>query len=155
MMRRLLYAVCGAAALACVGCAQPAQPVSQPEVVGPAAMDVPVGPRPGPEAVDEDDGSRPEPLHDDDAREAGRRYFVHYNCSGCHGDHGGGGMGPSLRDAMWLYGNSSQHIAKSIAEGRNHGMPAWGRMLTDEQVWHLAAYLKSLRTPDEPQPPSQ
>ena len=84
----------------------------------------------------------------------GRRFFLAYNCAGCHGDHGGGGMGPSLRDERWLYGSSPAQIARSIADGRAHGMPAWRRMLTDAQVWQLAAYIKSLRTPQEPQPPA-
>jgi mono/diheme cytochrome c family protein len=33
----------------------------------------------------------------------GRHLFNRYNCSGCHGDHAGGGMEPSLRDSMWRY----------------------------------------------------
>ena len=83
----------------------------------------------------------------------GRRFFVAYNCAGCHGDHGGGGMGPSLRDHEWIYGSSDAQIAASIAEGRAYGMPAWSRMLTPEQIWQITAYLKSLRTPEEPEPP--
>src|SRR5690606_5421986 len=64
----------------------------------------------------------------------GRRFFVAYNCAGCHGDHAGGGMGPSLRDQEWIYGSSDAQIAASIAEGRAYGMPAWSRMLTPEQI---------------------
>jgi mono/diheme cytochrome c family protein len=33
-------------------------------------------------------------------------------------------------------------------------MPAWGAMLTDAQIWQITAYLKSMRTPHEPQPPA-
>ena len=33
-------------------------------------------------------------------------------------------------------------------------MPAWGAMLTPEQVWQVTAYLKSMRTPREPDPPT-
>lgn len=83
----------------------------------------------------------------------GRRYFTWYNCAGCHGDHGGGGMGPSLRDEQWLYGSSDPQIAKSIVDGRANGMPAWGVMLTEEQVWQITAYIKSMRTENEPSPP--
>jgi cytochrome c oxidase cbb3-type subunit 3 len=32
-------------------------------------------------------------------------------------------------------------------------MPAWGTKLTEDQVWKLVAYIKSLRTPAEPNPP--
>ena len=44
--------------------------------------------------------------------------------------------------------------ADSIVEGRSHGMPAWGVKLNDDQVWKLVAYIKSLRTPNEADPPS-
>ena len=83
----------------------------------------------------------------------GRRLFNWYNCSGCHGDHGGGGMGPSLRDTLWYYGGDESSIFASIAEGRQHGMPAWGSKLPQDQIWRIVTYIKSLRTPDEPDPP--
>jgi len=83
----------------------------------------------------------------------GRRLFRVYNCSGCHGEHGGGGMGPSLRDEIWLYGRAPGNIFNSIAEGRAHGMPAWGVRIPDSQIWALTAYIQSLRTKDEPEPP--
>jgi len=63
-------------------------------------------------------------------------------------------MGPSLRDEDWLYGNTDQQIFSTILEGRAHGMPSWGKKLTNDQVWKLVAYVKSLRTPNEPHPPS-
>jgi cytochrome c oxidase cbb3-type subunit III len=84
----------------------------------------------------------------------GRELFVRMNCSGCHGGRAGGGMGPSLRDEDWLYGNTDQQIFSTIVEGRAHGMPSWSKTLTNDQVWKLVAYVKSLRTPNEPQPPS-
>jgi cytochrome c oxidase cbb3-type subunit 3 len=83
----------------------------------------------------------------------GRQLFVQYNCSGCHGDHGGGGMGPSLRDTLWYYGGDEASIFASITEGRQHGMPSWGSKLPREQIWQLVTYIKSLRTPYEPDPP--
>ena len=83
----------------------------------------------------------------------GRQLFVRFNCSGCHGGHAGGGMGPSLRDVDWLYGDGDAQIFSSIAEGRAHGMPSWEPRLTADQIWKLVTYIKSLRTPNEPQPP--
>jgi cytochrome c oxidase cbb3-type subunit 3 len=83
----------------------------------------------------------------------GRRLFIWYNCYGCHGGRAGGGMGPSLRDAEWLYGDSEPAIFNSIAEGRQHGMPAWGAKLPVEDIWKLAAYIKSMGTPAEPDAP--
>ena len=63
-------------------------------------------------------------------------------------------MGPSLRDEDWLYGNTDAQIFSTISEGRAYGMPAWGTKLTTDQVWKLVAYVKSLRTPEEPHSPS-
>ena len=83
----------------------------------------------------------------------GRRLFVTMNCSGCHGGRAGGGMGPSLRDTDWIYGNSDADIFSSIAQGRAHGMPAWGTRLPLDSIWMLVAYVVSLRTPGEPDAP--
>jgi cytochrome c oxidase cbb3-type subunit 3 len=85
----------------------------------------------------------------------GWRLFNWYNCSGCHGGHGGGGMGPSLRDNVWLYGSRDDQIFDSIAEGRSNGMPAWGTKIPAQQIWQLVAYIKSMRTPQEADPPNE
>jgi cytochrome c oxidase cbb3-type subunit 3 len=65
------------------------------------------------------------------------------NCVGCH-FHGGGGMGPALMDDEWRYGGRIDQIAASIAEGRPNGMPAWRGKLTADQIWKLAAYVRSM-----------
>jgi cytochrome c oxidase cbb3-type subunit 3 len=83
----------------------------------------------------------------------GRQLFVRFNCSGCHGGRAGGGMGPSLRDVDWIYGNNDAQLFSSITEGRAHGMPSWQTLLTPDQTWKLVAYIKSLRTRNEPQAP--
>jgi cytochrome c oxidase cbb3-type subunit 3 len=85
----------------------------------------------------------------------GRKLFNWFNCSGCHGDHAGGGMGPSLRDSSWIYGGGDSQIFASIAQGRTKGMPAWGTRLPAEQIWKLVAYIKSLRTSSEPDRPDK
>lgn len=111
----------------------------------------PVGPVPGP---GEESAAAANPYANDlEAIEQGRILFRRFNCSGCHGDHAGGGMGPSLRDVDWRYGDSDAHIYDSIAEGRSQGMPAWGTKLPENQIWELTAYVKSLRTPMEPDQP--
>lgn len=91
--------------------------------------------------------------NDSSALVEGRKLFVQYNCSGCHGGHAGGGMGPSLRDPVWIYGSTDAAVFDSIAQGRSQGMPAWGTKLPQNQIWQLVAYVKSLRTPSEPDPP--
>ena len=62
-------------------------------------------------------------------------------------------MGPSLRDPMWLYGNRDDQIFNTIAYGRSNGMPAWGSKIPQAQIWELVAYIKSMGTPLEPDPP--
>lgn len=73
----------------------------------------------------------------------GQQLYIQFNCVGCHA-HGGGGMGPALMDDEWRYGSRIDQIAATIAEGRPNGMPAWRGKLTDEQIWQLAAYVRSL-----------
>src|ERR1051326_1364288 len=55
----------------------------------------------------------------------GKRLFQWYNCVGCHAN-GGGGMGPPLMDAKWIYGSEPENIYATIVEGRPNGMPSFG-----------------------------
>ena len=73
----------------------------------------------------------------------GQFLYTKMNCVGCHA-HGGGGMGPALMDDKWRYGGRIDQIAATIAEGRPNGMPAWRGKLTEDQIWKLAAYVRSL-----------
>jgi len=83
----------------------------------------------------------------------GRQLFVQYNCSGCHGGRAGGGMGPSLRDSIWIYGSSDAQLLGTITEGRSAGMPAWGGRIPQNQMWQIITYIRSLGTPQEPDAP--
>jgi cytochrome c oxidase cbb3-type subunit 3 len=73
----------------------------------------------------------------------GKRLFDAYNCTGCH-SHGGGGMGPPLMDARWIYGSGPEQIFSTIVEGRPNGMPSFRNKVPDFQVWQLAAYVRSM-----------
>jgi cytochrome c oxidase cbb3-type subunit 3 len=85
------------------------------------------------------------PLKDDpDAVARGAKDFDAFNCSGCHMARGGGGMGPALSNARWLYRDSPANIYLSIAQGRSAGMPAFGAMLPDRTIWELVAYIQSI-----------
>lgn len=132
------------------GCDEP-QPVQIAATGAKPAIETPVGPVPGP-GEDVKLGLNPY-AKNQMALQEGRTLFVWYNCAGCHGGRAGGGMGPSLRDKTWLYGESDAHIFASIAQGRAHGMPAWGTKLPEEHIWKLVAYIDSLGTPLEPKPP--
>ena len=92
------------------------------------------------------------PLADDpDAAQRGMKDFNTFNCVGCHAANGGGGMGPSLSDDIWIYRSSPGNIYMSIVQGRSAGMPAFGAMLPDRTVWELVAYIQSISQ----KPPSQ
>jgi cytochrome c oxidase cbb3-type subunit 3 len=56
----------------------------------------------------------------------GARLFNWYNCSGCH-FHGAGGMGPALMDNQWR--------------------SSWSGKIPANEVWEIAAYVKSLSAP--------
>jgi cytochrome c oxidase cbb3-type subunit 3 len=149
MERRILFPVLIWAAAALCGCQR--EPSEVAAAGAAPAVEVPIGPIPGP-AVQGPGNTNP---YDQNpvALKEGRQLFVQYNCSGCHGGHAGGGMGPSLRDPVWIYGSSDAHIFNSIAQGRANGMPAWGTKIPQEQIWQLVAYIKSMRTPNEPEAP--
>lgn len=73
----------------------------------------------------------------------GQLLYARFNCTGCHA-HGGGGIGPALMDADWIYGGSIEQIVATLAQGRPNGMPSWANKLTEQQMWQVAAYVRSL-----------
>jgi cytochrome c oxidase cbb3-type subunit 3 len=81
-----------------------------------------------------------------DAVNTGKRLFQQYNCSGCH-SNGGGGMGPDLMDDVWTYGSRLEQIHQTLVDGRPNGMPSWGNKVPDQQLWQLAAYVRSMSLP--------
>lgn len=84
------------------------------------------------------------PSSDPAAVERGMQYFNQMNCIGCHAPNGGGGMGPSLSNAMFVYGGKPENIYLSILQGRPNGMPVFGGLLPDQVIWDLVAYIQSI-----------
>jgi cytochrome c oxidase cbb3-type subunit 3 len=78
----------------------------------------------------------------------GKQLYNHFNCSGCHAA-GGGAIGPPLMDDEWIYGNSSANIFWTIIEGRPQGMPSYGGRIATDEVWRIAAYVRSLSDLDK------
>jgi mono/diheme cytochrome c family protein len=88
------------------------------------------------------------------------RVLYEKNCGICHGPSGHGdgpqakSLSPSPSDLRNLSGPRSEpgYWFLRIKEGGKNGplprdrsaMPAWGDHLTDEQIWDLVAYMKSL-----------
>ena len=77
------------------------------------------------------------------AMSEGKRLYENFNCVGCHA-HGGGGMGPALMDAKWLYGSAPEQVFATIVEGRPNGMPSFRGKIVDYQLWQIVAYVRSM-----------
>lgn len=75
---------------------------------------------------------------------AGKKIFIGYGCVGCHGQSGGGGMGPSLIGNNWHYGGTDADLFHSIHDGRPKGMPAWSSHLSDNQIWEVITFVRSI-----------
>jgi mono/diheme cytochrome c family protein len=77
------------------------------------------------------------------------------NCADCHGETGKGD-GPmaaytgeplpsDLTDAEWKHGSTDGEIFLVIHDGvENTGMRNFDKELTEQQIWHLVNYVKSL-----------
>ncbi|HJP85337.1 MAG TPA: c-type cytochrome [Gemmatimonadaceae bacterium] len=83
-----------------------------------------------------------------DAIAMGGQLFVAYNCLDCHGADGSGAMAPSFQDGRWHFGGSPAEVFESIYQGRPDGMPAWGGRISNDQIWMLTAYVRSLASKD-------
>jgi cytochrome c oxidase cbb3-type subunit 3 len=81
---------------------------------------------------------------DPNAIATGAKLFVSYNCIDCHGADGSGAMGPSLADGRWHFGGAPSAVFESIYQGRPEGMPAWGSLISPDQIWLLVSYVRSL-----------
>lgn len=73
----------------------------------------------------------------------GKTFYQRFNCNGCHAN-GGGGMGPALMDDKWLHGSRIENIVATIREGRPNGMPSFRTRIPDDQIWQIAAYVRSM-----------
>lgn len=77
--------------------------------------------------------------------EAGKALFTgKLGCYGCHGQAGGGGMGPSLADATWIYGGDAASVTETLVAGRPGGMPAFGGQASEKEIADVVAYVLSL-----------
>ena len=51
---------------------------------------------------------------------------------------------PPLMDEQWLYGSEPAQIVATIVEGRVNGMPSFAGRISEDQLWQIAAYVRSL-----------
>src|SRR5687767_7230789 len=65
------------------------------------------------------------------------------HCASCHGTDLAGGRAPSLFNEQWLATMADTRLTASIRNGvPNTGMPAFGSLLTDDQIWQLVQYIR-------------
>lgn len=76
------------------------------------------------------------------------------NCASCHGEAGlgDGKMGEQMKvkpanltDANWKHGSSDGEIYTIIRDGiKTAGMQSFGPKLTEDQIWDLVNYIRSI-----------
>jgi cytochrome c oxidase cbb3-type subunit III len=79
--------------------------------------------------------------------EKGKLVFTNNNCGACHRNDGGGNtIGPNLTDAYWLHGGDVKQVFGTVKNGViEKGMPAWGKVMSPEDVRDVTFYILSLR----------
>ena len=82
-----------------------------------------------------------------DATEAGKKLFDS-NCAGCHGlDARGGEHAPNIATSPELQRMSDEQLFRIVHDGAASGtMPAFGGVLSDDQIKVVEAYLRSLQS---------
>ncbi|HJO37571.1 MAG: c-type cytochrome [Vicinamibacterales bacterium] len=108
------------------------------------AASIVLGPSPG-LAVQE--GENPHTSLED--VDAGQRLFG-MHCSRCHGFDASGDEGPSLRRDRFRRAQSDAGLFRVISEGvPDTGMPPISRGRTDQTVWRIITFLRSINQPPE------
>lgn len=81
---------------------------------------------------------------DESALKIGERLYASY-CTTCHGSDARGARGfPNLRDDDWLYGGEPENIKTTLLNGRQGVMPAWGEILSSEEIFNVTSYVEKL-----------
>ena len=83
-----------------------------------------------------------------EAIKEGRKVYFLYSCNACHGGTGGGGMAGErglLIDDTWQYGSDDESLFK-LMRGQipNQTMPAVGQSMTDDEIWKVLAWIRTL-----------
>jgi len=81
----------------------------------------------------------------------GKAIYAKY-CVSCHGQKGDG-LGsrstlPNFTDAKAMSAKSDQELLNKISNGgKGTGMPAWNKVLSEQEGWHVLAYIRTLSNP--------
>ena len=86
------------------------------------------------------------------ARE-GRKAYLRL-CQYCHGQDGRAQANPDFdapslrRPQEWRKGADGESLLRSIRDGVGHEMPPFRKQLTDEQIWQVVHFLRSIGPPE-------
>jgi mono/diheme cytochrome c family protein len=72
----------------------------------------------------------------------GGLYFTWYGCGGCHAQSSP--QPQNFSRQAFIYGGDVPSLYASISGGRPGGMPAYKDRIPAQQIWQLAAYVKTL-----------
>jgi cytochrome c oxidase cbb3-type subunit III len=73
------------------------------------------------------------------------------NCSPCHKNDGGGGIGPNLTDEYWIHGGDIKNIFATVKNGvPEKGMVSWASVLSPEQLRDVSFFVMSLKGSNPP-----
>jgi PQQ-dependent dehydrogenase (methanol/ethanol family) len=98
-------------------------------------------------AAQQPDPSR-NPLADGNAVAAGQRLFDQA-CQTCHGPGGRGDSGPALNTGSFTSGSTDAELFRTIQSGvAGSQMPSF-RRLSDNELWQLVSYIRTLATPSD------
>ena len=69
------------------------------------------------------------------------------NCLACHNHNAAGDIGPNLSDNHWIYteGTDKELFQFIITGSPTAGMPAWGGVLSQDDLYAVTAYIASLK----------
>lgn len=82
----------------------------------------------------------------EDAKILGAQVYAD-NCFACHVEGGGGDIGPNLTDKYWLHvkPQEPESTYRFIVKGfEENGMPAWGEMLSKDEIMAVTDHIISL-----------
>lgn len=82
-------------------------------------------------------------LTDEASLNKGKEIFSK-NCTPCHGQNGGGGIGPNLTDTHWIYDGDIKGVFHTVSEGAENGMVAWKNQLSPDKIQEVASYVLSM-----------
>lgn len=74
------------------------------------------------------------------------------HCAACHGQKGDG-LGsrstlPNFTDAKAMAAKTDQELFNKISSGgKGTGMPAWNKVLSEQDRWHVLVYIRTLSNP--------